>query len=168
MTNALQEEINNNYIAAAELYEGLYNGGTMTKEDYANLAFLYWQFSNDYAFSECHNIPQKVIDQANDSYAEIIKVGLEKYPKSVELKFWNKYFPHRSFFQEFSYEECKKLVQQGEEDKNLIPYFYLYLFNQEKYKIEKDELLKQCEQTPNTKFNYIKSILQSNALMYAK
>lgn len=70
-------------------------------------------------------------------YLEILELGLANYQNSVELNFWKMYFPHIVYSKEFSKEDCKQLIDKYGDDESLVPYFYLYLFDKEKYTKEK-------------------------------
>ena len=76
-------------------------------------------------------------------------------------KFWERYFPHRFYFDEFTQEEIEKMIAEHEGDDSLIPYFYLYLFDKQKYKEERDKLLEICDKIPNAKNRYIKAIIEN-------
>jgi len=161
MELAIIKDISKDYIEAVGLYEDSIKTGSASLDMYANLAFLYWEFAAEQiSFNNPNNIPDEWSLIGGNRYGEIIEQGLEKYPSSLELKFWEKYLPYRLFGDEFTQQECEQLVLEHKEDKSLIPYFYLYLFCRKKYKAERDELFKLCENIPTAKFIYIKSLIQ--------
>ena len=161
MNLALEKELNKDYIEAVKLYESkLEDCSCVPEEDYINLAFLYWQFAADYGFSSYYNIPKELRNKGGEKYLEILNSALTKYPNSLELKFWEKYFPHRHYYDEFPQKDCEQMIAENKGDESLVPYFYLYLFDEVKYKSERDKLLELCNATPTAKFNYIKSIIE--------
>lgn len=158
---AIRKDIDKEYIKAVELYESCIAYGCTSLEVYSNLAFLYWEFATEQiSFNEPNNISDDWSLIGGKKYGEILEQGLEQYPDSLELNFWKKYFPYRLFFGEFSQQECEKMVEEHRGDESLIPYFYLYLFDKDKYRPKRDRLLELCRSIPNAKFNYIKSIIQ--------
>ncbi|PKL84569.1 MAG: hypothetical protein CVV22_12400 [Ignavibacteriae bacterium HGW-Ignavibacteriae-1] len=162
MNFALKKDIEEDYIEAVKLYEDkILNSSDAIEDDYINLAFLYWVFAADYGFYSYYNIPEELRAKGEKEYPKIIKAALNKFPNSLEIKFWERYFPHRHLYNEFTQEEIETMIAGHKGDDSLIPYFYLYLFDSQKYKEERDKLLKVCEETPNAKFKYIKSIIEN-------
>jgi hypothetical protein len=160
MNLALEKELNKDYLTAVQLYKNQISGSSVTaQEDYINLAFLYWLFAADYGFAEYYSIPQELRDKGGEEYSKILDLAIAKYPNSVELKFWARYFPHRHYFVEFPRHECERMITESTEEESLIPYFYLYLFDKKRYKKQKERLLELCKATPSAKFTYIKSII---------
>ena len=51
----------------------------------------------------------------------------------------------------------KRLNKYGEQ--NYVPYFFLYLFDNEEFKNQRDELIKEANILPTAKNLYIKSVL---------
>ena len=163
MNKALEKEINEDFIEAVKLYEDkIINCSDATEDDYINLAFLYWQFAADYGFRYYYSIPNELRDKGSKEYPRLIKEAIKKFPNSLELKFWERYFPHRHYYDEFTQEEIEKMITEHNGDDSLIPYFYLYLFDSKKYKKERDKLLEICEEIPNAKFKYIKAIIEND------
>ena len=162
MNLALEKEINEEFVEAVKLYEDkILYGSDATEDDYINLAFLYWEFAADYGFCFYYSISEDLRNKGDEGYPRIIKEAIEKFPNSLELKFWEKYFPHRHYFDEFTEEEIEKMIAEHEGDDSLIPYFYLYLFDKQKYKEERDKLLEICDKIPNAKNRYIKAIIEN-------
>lgn len=161
MDLAIIKDINKEYIEAVKLYEDSINEGCATLTTYTNLAFLYWEFAAEQvSFNQPNNISDEWSIIGGKRYAEIIEMGLVKFPDSLELKFWKKYFPYRLYYDEFTQQECEQMISAHRREHSLIPYFYLYLFDQEKYKSERNKLLEICQSNPTAKFNYIKSIIE--------
>lgn len=160
---AVSSDIDSNYFQAIDFYEQLLREEIATVEIFSNLAFIYWAFAGDFGFSAANNIPDEWIQMGATKYKQVIEKGLFQFPESVELHFLSKYFWHRLGVIDFSKEECLQIVKAYKE-KSLVPYFYLYLFDEEKFKLEAQNLLIECEKCPTTKNKYIKSILTARKL----
>lgn len=160
MIEAIEKDVNQKYLEAVKLYEDKISNTEGSLDIYINLAFLYWQFASDFGFAKYHQIEDYWRERGAEKYPELINQARKKYPDSLELKFWEKYFPYRHFNDEFTREECEKLIDEYSSDKSIVPYFFLYLFDEEKYKEERDTLLKQCGQLPTAKNRYIRSIIE--------
>ena len=162
MELAITKEINKEYIEAVNYYEDEINNhsNSASLDSYINLAFLYWCFAFDlFGFNIPNNIPDTYSIIGGKKYLKILELGLDKYPNSVELNFWKKYFPHIIFSEEFSVQDCKQLMEKFEGSQSSVPYFFLYQFDNDKYEREKKELLEECKKLPTAKNLYIKSIL---------
>lgn len=61
--------------------------------------------------------------------------------------------------QDFTKEDCEKIIENYGDTESIVPYFFLYLFDKEKYREKREKLLKQCEVLPTAKNRYIKSII---------
>jgi len=159
MELAISKELSREYIEAVELYEEeLQQNCTPSIDTYINLGFLYWQFAtNQISFNDPNNIPDEWSSIGGERYPKIITQGLEQYPKSVELHFWKKYFPCRLFGEVFTQEECEEIVKEYGDEGSLVPYFFLYFFDEDKYRDKKDELRKQCNELLTAKNLYILS-----------
>lgn len=157
MKFALKKELNKEYIKAVKLYEKILEHNSNAPVDtYINLAFLYWEFADQQVeFNDPNNIPDKWSKIGGERYSEIINQALNEYPGSVELHFWKKYFPHRLFFDDFTQEECEQIIKEYGDNESLVPYFFLYLFDEEKYKKKRDDLRKECKKLPTAKNLYI-------------
>ena len=160
MNAAINKEINKEYIEAIELYENdIKNLGSLNS--YINLAFLYWSFAFElFEFNIPNNISENWSIIGGNRYPKILELGLKNYPNSMELNFWQRYFSHISFGEEFSENDCKQMIKNYEKDESIIPYFYLYIFNKNKYEVEKNKLLDECSKQPTAKNIYIISILK--------
>ncbi len=160
MNKSTELDINKRYKEAASHYEReiyLLQEGRI--EEYANLSVLYWSFATElFEFNVPHNIPEQLQELGTRRFETIINDGLERYPESVELRFWRKYFPHRMYFNDFTEKECLEIINKHN-NKSLVPYFYLSILNSEKYKNEAKLLLEQCNEKPTAKNLFIKSLL---------
>ena len=85
-------------------------------------------------------------------------LGIEKYPKDIELYFWRKYFLHISYAEDFTEEECVNLFNLYGH-KNKIPYFFLYQYDNIRYKKQRDELLQIIKGKKTAKNLYVESLL---------
>lgn len=160
----ISSEINGQYLQATKEYETVIeNSGDVPIEAYTNLAFLYWEFAIEPPFARNYSIPEEWSLIAGERYPIIIQKGLVKYPQSVELHFWQRYFSHILWADEFTQEECEQLVEKYGDTESIVPYFFLYLFDKEKYKEKRNQLLKRCEELPTAKNQYIKSILNTKS-----
>jgi hypothetical protein len=158
MKIALKEELNKRYLEAVKHYESeLNNNSTPPIEAYVNLAFLYWEFAAESTFNDANNIPKEWSEIGGEKYPDIIELGLQKHPRSVELNFWKRYFPHRHYFEEFTQKECEQIIVEYGDKESLVPYFFLYLFDEDKYREKRNELLRQCAKSPTAKNRYIMS-----------
>ena len=133
---ALKKDIDRNYIETVKSYEDeIANNRAPVLDSYINLAFLYWSFAFDYfGFDKPNNIPEDYSSIGGNRYQIILGLGLSKYPNNVELNFWKKYYQHIIYGEEFSEKDCKKLLEEYGDSESIVPYFFLYLFNKEKYK----------------------------------
>ena len=158
---AISSELTRKYLEAVKLYESeLINSKKAPIETYINLAFLYWEFAAEFTFRDANNIPEEWSHIGGEKYPHIVELGLQKYPNSVELHFWEKYFPHRHYFNEFTEEECLKILQDYGDSESLVPYFFLYLFEEEKHIEKRNQLLMLCKELPTAKNTYIRSIIE--------
>lgn len=158
INSALKAEYNGEFLKAVKHYESVLHTNSIPPiEAYINLAFIYWEFAAEGTFLKTNGIPFKWREIGGEKYPEIIELGLQRYPRSVELNFWRKYFPHRHYYDEFTQKECEHIVEQYGDDESLVPYFFLYLFDKNKYKDKRSELLRQCAEAPTAKNRYILS-----------
>lgn len=163
MESALIKDIDGNYIEAVKSYEDeiACDFNSILPDSYINLAFLYWSFAFElFEF----NIPNKINEEystiGGNRYKIILDLGLIKYPNNVELYFWKKYFQQIIYGEEFSEKDCQKLLKEYGDSDSIVPYFFLYLFDKEKYKEKRNELLDRCNEHPTAKNIYIKSIIE--------
>lgn len=166
MKDSIIKEINKKYVEAVEGYEDeIQNHEDVASPDtYINLAFLYWCFAFEFFEVVIPNaIPDHWSVKGGDSFLRILNSGLNKFPNNLELHFWKKYFFHIAYGEDFTKGECLQLIGKYNGTQSAVPYFFLYLFNKDKYKEQKMELLKIAEVAPTAKNLYIKSILSSNA-----
>ena len=163
MEEALIKEINKEYIEAVKCYENeiAKNDFSVLPDNYINLAFLYWSFAFElFEF----NIPNEIIAEysivGGNKYQKILDLGLNYYPNNVELNFWRKYFQHIIYGEDFSKNDCRQLLAKYGDKESKVPYFFLYLFDKERYIKQRNELLNSCDKMPTAKNIYIKSIIK--------
>lgn len=156
---AIDKDINKQYNDAAVYYQKSIDANELNLDVYLNLAFLFWIFQ-DYGFSTYFNISDELGELGYKKYTEIVEKGIQHFPSNVELHFWKKYFQHIFFGEEFSENDCILLLEKYKDDKNIVPYFFLYLFDNEKYEEKRSLLLKECSKYPTAKNLYIKSIIE--------
>jgi hypothetical protein len=160
MNNGILKDINEDYLEAVKCYEKEILSQFPNIDSFTNLAFLYWSFATEQIE---FNIPNGITDEwsliGGERFSIIIEKGLTKYPSNVELNFWKQYFSHRLFGHNFSENDCKNLLEKYGEAENLVPYFFLYLFDNRKYRDKIIKLLEVCINLPTAKNNYIKSFL---------
>lgn len=159
METAITYDINRAYIQAARAYETLIRGEDAMTDYYINLSFLYWSFAFEwYEFVIPNNIPEYWVKRGGDEFLKILDLGIEKYPKDIELHFWKRYFLHVSYAEDFTEKACLDLFDLYG-DKNKIPYFFLYQYDPIKYKKQRDELLEIIKEKKTAKNLYIESLL---------
>ena len=159
MEIAIIYDIKKEYIKAVEGYTTLIRNNDTIPDYYINLSFLYWSFAFElYEFITPNNIPEYWIKKGGDEFLKILDLGIEKYPKDIELHFWRKYFLHISYAEDFTEEECVNLFNLYGH-KNKIPYFFLYQYDNIRYKKQRDELLQIIKGKKTAKNLYVESLL---------
>jgi hypothetical protein len=163
MKIALIKEINKEYVEATKFYENeILSKKPVSPESYINLAFIYWSFAFElFEFNIPNNIPEDYSIIGGNRYQKILDLGLSNYPNNVELNFWKKYFQHIIYGEDFSENDCKRLLEKYGDNESTVPYFFLYLFDKERYKEQRNELLQACDKIPTAKNIYIKSIIEN-------
>ena len=163
MEQAVINEIKKKYIEAVQCYEDEIEGRdpNILSHSFVNLAFLYWCFAFElFEFVTPNGISEYWSNRGGNRYLEILDLGLEKFPNNTELHFWKKYFFHISYGKEFTMKECLNLIEKYGDKESKVPYFFLYLFDRIKYKMQRDELIKLADEIPTAKNIYIKSVLE--------
>lgn len=156
---AIDKDVNKQYNDAAIYYQKSIDENELNIDVYINLAFLYWNFQ-DYGFFTYFNISDELREIGYQKYPEILEKGIKQFPKNVELRFWQRYFSHIFYGEEFSENDCIILMEKYKDDKNIVPYFFLYLFGKDKYKYFRNLLLEECIKYPTAKNLYIKSMIE--------
>jgi hypothetical protein len=126
---------------------------------FINLAFIYWIFALEPAFVINSPHSEEISSIGGERFPQVIEEGLKKFSDNLELRFWAKYFSHILFGKEFSRADCERLIATNQNKDTLVPYFFLWLFDADRYDAERRMLLQQCENLPTAKNRYIKSIL---------
>lgn len=160
MNAAIEEDIDQAYLKAIQLYEKNIENETNDSNDFVNLAFIYWAAAAlEIEFNTPNNIPAEISLLGGKRFLTILDLGLKYFPFSSELHFWKRYFKYRLFSEEFSEYECLELISKYP-DGNLTPYFFLHLFNNKKHTTEIHNLIKICKHIPTAKNIYILSFLE--------
>lgn len=129
-------------------------------EAYVNLSFVYWSLTAEPPFTFAAGISEEYSLYAAGRYREIVELGLDSYPKSLELHFWSRYFEHILFGDSFGKEDCEALFSQFVPDESIVPYFYLWLFDKESYEGQRKLLVNSVCELPTAKNKYILAVLQ--------
>ena len=159
LTEALRQEIDKEYLLAAASYESIISTPNAPIQAFINLSFIYWEFAAEFTFRDQYEIPDSWGDIGSSKYPAIVNLGLKHYPASSELKFWAKYYPYRHYFENFSEAECLAIVSDPNNDKSMVPYFFLSLFEESMYKSQLEKLSNECSNLPTAKNGYILSFL---------
>jgi hypothetical protein len=158
LEEAIARDIDEDYLFAVALYEEAVARGNPSLDAIINGAFLYWQFT-EYGFNCHYRIPTDYVKLGGDRYGEILDIGISLHPRNCELHFWKAYLHHRLIFDPLTEEDVLAIVRTYG-DTSLMPYFFLYLFDKEKYKKERDLLLEDCSHLLTAKNRYIISIIE--------
>ena len=158
-TMAIIYDIKKEYIKAVDAYETLIRKDGVIPDYYINLSFLYWSFAFElYEFTIPNNIPEYWVKKGGEEFLKVLDLGIEKYPKDIELHFWKRYFLHISYAENFTEKECLDLFDLYGY-KNKTPFFFLYQYDNIKYRKQRDELLDIIKGEETAKNLYIKSLL---------
>lgn len=156
MENAIRLDVAKRYDEAVIAYENAISTPfAFMTEAYINLAFLYFKFADDYLFNKEFGISDDLSIQGGVKCFDVLLKGRSVDPNNKEFLFWEKYFSYRLIGSEFTREQCEKIVKLSKQEKLLVPYFYLNLFDREVYRNEVSELLQQCEKILTAKNRYI-------------
>jgi len=155
---ALQKDINQEYVNAIELYEESIKREE-TIDAFINLAFLYWQVSSEFAFRDQYGISDKWLSIGSDRYNLLLNQSIILFSKNAEPIFWKKYFDHISLGEELTENDVLNILKKCE-DGLLVPCFFLYLLNPRKYNHQIDEIIAKAKEKPTSKYLYILSVLQ--------
>jgi hypothetical protein len=157
---AINEEAKKEYSQAVQVYETIILNKNAPQASFINLAFLYWEFAAEFAFADAYNISESLRRIGGQRFQIVLEKGLLTYARNAEMHFWSRYFSHRLYFKEFTQVECIAIIEKYGDRESLVPYFFLYLFDKEKYKDKRDALLIECNDSPTAKNEYIRSILK--------
>ncbi len=159
---AVRQDIAENYDEAIKNYEDAIREDENVHTDaFTNLACMYWTLANGPPFIFEAGITDRWSAIAWDRYPIILEMGFKRQADTLELIFWKRYFAHIVFGEDFTPEECKAMIESHSASESRVPYFFLWLFDKEKYIPERAELLRQCEKERTTKNRYIISILST-------
>lgn len=164
---ALAFDVNREYLRAVECYEQVLALPDAPVEAFANHAFIRWEAgtTNSGCFTNGTDVPAALeprptdFDPGPEPLAYLLRPGLTRYPHSAELRFWRRYFSCRAFFVDFSEADCLAILHEHPTDPSLVPYFFLSLFDEEKYRLQVDLLVPQCQQSPTAKHTWMMSVM---------
>ena len=123
MNKAIEEDIAEHFIEAADLYEQVIAAQDAPQEAFVNLAVLYWNGTdpgtplNDLAF----------ILRCGQRYNEVLQEASRRFSDDCEINFWIFYCDFIPLGNSMFREECQALVASSS-CHSLVPYFYLYGF----------------------------------------
>ena len=158
LEEATKKDMQGKYFPASQLYEKVIQQKEPPIESFINLFFIYWESNSQRVFTNGTVISENFNEIPLYQYLTILDQALKKFPNNSELYFWLKYFPFAGLGESFSEEDCLDILRQHGE--SLVPYFFLYLFDNEKYKSQRDKLLEECLKLPTAKNLWIKSIIE--------
>ncbi|MBB6239874.1 hypothetical protein HDC90_004536 [Pedobacter sp. AK013] len=163
MNKAIIKDIEKKYIEAVKCYEEEINGNSHPDINcFINLAFLYWSFATEQIeFNEPNKIPEEWSLIGGENFLPTLDKGLENYPGNLELIFWKQYLSYRLYMTDFSENDCKSLIKQYGNENSLVPYFFLYLFDEKSHSEKINELRKICKGLPTAKNIYISSFIEN-------
>jgi hypothetical protein len=156
----LQLDLLGEYNSAIQAYEQEVKTNCRDINSYINLTFLYWHSIAQFSWADMYNIPNHTRDKSFDRYQELIAMMKFKFPEYGEIYFWEIYFSHRLIFVPLGEGEILNILSNYK-DLTVVPYFFLYLLDNEKYRDQQEKLLKECTILPTAKNIYIKSIIET-------
>ena len=156
MITALQDDVEEHIVAAAEGYEFLLKQNPPV-EAYLNLACLYWR-STDFGFASYYRLTDTFYLKAGEKCYEVLERAAEAFPECSEVIFWQRYFAWSERDVAFSDEECLRIAQMP--SSSLVPFFRLYSPPECKYEKEALALLAEIQALPTIKNRYIIPILE--------
>jgi len=161
LRDALHEDMDGDFVGAAECYEQAIQAGDAPLEAYLNLAVLYWQCT-DYGFNAGHKLGAEFIGRAGERYPTLLQEADRRFPNHPEVMFWMLYCDFVTLGEPPFVEECERLVATG--SASLVPYFYLYsAYGGREYEQEASRLLRDCLEHPIVKNKYIASVIEGVA-----
>ena len=161
LLDAVQRDIEGDYVRAADHYEQVIQAGGASLEAYLNLAVLYWQCT-DYGFNASHKLDIEFIHKSGERYQLLLQEAGQRFSNRPEIKFWVLYCDYITLGNPPFVEECKLLVDAS--NQTLVPYFYLYSASQgSEYEAKAHILLEECLKHPTVKNKYIASVIKSVA-----
>ena len=109
-------------VAAAE-YEKVLAGGDSSLRVLLNLTLLYWQ-GTEFGIVATKHLPTDFVATADRRIPELIEKARRLYPKSTEVRFWEKYIPWAMWAEKLDTDFCRQLLR--EDPSTLIPAMYLF------------------------------------------
>ena len=157
---ALAYDAAGEYEQAVVVYERAILQPQAPVEAFANLSFIYWESGTQLPMANGEAMPLALSKMPWQRCSQVVKAGLQHYPKDLELSFWAKYYPYRGIFEDFSADDCRQLlVDCVNHNQTLMPYFFLSLFDEELYRAEIAHILTDCQNRPTAKNRWVASVL---------
>jgi hypothetical protein len=162
MITAIIKDVQKKYLEAVDYYEKAlsdkYSSASVVY--YINLSFIYWSFAaQHFEFNIPNDIPDEWSVIGENNYELVINKGIDKYPNSLELHFWKRYYSFALYGEDFTKDDCISLINTFD-NTTLVPYFFLYLFDKVKYQKECNRLIEECIKLPTAKNTHIYSFLK--------
>jgi len=159
-STALAHDVAGEYKQAVAVYERIILQPQAPVEAFANLSFIYWESGAQQPKANDKAAPLAASVMPWQRCSWVLKAGLQRYPKDLELSFWAKYYPYRGVFEDFSADDCRQLlVTCVNHNQTLMPYFFLSLFDEELYSAETARILTDCQSYPTAKNRWVASVL---------
>lgn len=153
-------DILKDYEKALTYYEASIDKKENKMNAYINVAFIYWQSAYAFGWADYFKISSQIRKFGIDKSSLIIDETIKLFPNNPEPSFWKRYlFHYRLIGDLFPEEEVIKILKEHDEY-SAIPYFLLYLYEENKFKTQRNELLIECNNVPTAKNLYIKSIIE--------
>lgn len=159
LDKAIELDIQQKIVEAADLYEEVLKDGNAPLEAYLNLACLYWE-SMETGFSGAMKLSPEFQGRAFHRMYRVFDEAKEMYGDIPEAEFWKLYIDFIDYGGEPFPDKALELVQQP--NASLVPYFHiLFSYGEEKYREKVRQLVAEAKKSLTTKNRYIISITES-------
>jgi hypothetical protein len=156
---ALQLDIYQRYPEALIEYEKSIACGEHIIDAYINVAFIYWRSAVEFCWADACYLPNWMRGLGGARYVEILDLAADLFPEVADIYFWRRYLEHRSIYTDFEEHEVIDIIVNYKLT-SMDPYFFAYLFDEEKYKAQRDDILRACAALPICKYLYVKPIIE--------
>jgi hypothetical protein len=93
---ALQAEKDDNLLRAITSYEETLSEPQAPLPAFTNLAFLYWELSDDFgvqtAFLQAHVLPDHAVYAYPAQWRRVLQLAQQRFPAEVEPHYWHAFF----------------------------------------------------------------------------
>lgn len=126
---ALQAETTGNLLLAITAYETALLAPQPLLAAFTNLAFLYWQLSDDYgvqtAFLQAHKLPDHAVDAYPAHWRRVLQHAQQCFPTEAEPRYWHTYFTEE---ETYATHPCPYLLTDlpAQWPTCLLPFLYRY------------------------------------------